>query len=48
MLCQVDTELADLLQTLSVQWEYLSIPSGSRLLDSNGPMVLPSLDVQMQ
>ena len=44
---QVDRELADLLQTLNVQCEHLSISSGSRLLDSEEPMVLPPLDVQM-
>ena len=45
---QVDRELADLLQTLSIQREHLSISSGSRLLDSEGPIVLPPLDVQMR
>jgi len=55
-LCQVDRELADLLQTLSIEHEHLSlaISSQSRPLDSEaceGP-IIPSisvpLDVQMQ
>jgi tetratricopeptide (TPR) repeat protein len=45
---QIDRELADLLQTLNVEREHLSISSGSRLLDSEGPMVLPSLDIQIR
>jgi CHAT domain-containing protein len=46
---QVDKELADLLQTLSIEREHFSISSGSsRLLDSEGPMILHPLDVQMR
>jgi CHAT domain-containing protein len=45
---QVDRELADLLQALSIKREHLSLSSGSRLLDGEGPMALPSLDVQMR
>ena len=44
----VDTELADLLQTLSIEREHLSVLSRSRFLDSEGPMALAPLDVQIQ
>ena len=46
-LCQVDNELADLLQTLSIELEHLLLSPGSGLLNSEGPMQKVSLDVQM-
>jgi CHAT domain-containing protein len=47
---QVDRELADLLQTLNIECEHLSlaVSSGSRLLDDEGPIILAPLDVQLQ
>ena len=46
---QVNRELADLLQTLSIEREHLSVQSSrSKLLDNERPMVLHSLDVQIQ
>jgi tetratricopeptide (TPR) repeat protein len=44
----VDSKLANLLQTLSIELEHLSVSSGSRLLNSEAPMVLAPLDVQIQ
>ena len=42
---QVDSELADFLQTLSIEREHISVSSESGLLDIEGPMVL---DAQIQ
>jgi tetratricopeptide (TPR) repeat protein len=44
---QVDSKLANFLQTLSIEHEHLSVSSGSRLLNE-GPMILSPLDVQMR
>ena len=47
-LCQVDHELANLLQTLSIELEYLSISPRTGSLDHAGPMQQVFLDAQIQ
>jgi hypothetical protein len=44
----VNSELANHLQTLSIELEHLSLSSESGLLDSEGPMVPAALDVQLR
>jgi tetratricopeptide (TPR) repeat protein len=44
----VDKELADRLQTLSIELEFLSVSPGSGRLKSDGPMVSAPLEVRMR